>query len=120
MTKRKNPLKDLDAFLKQEASSFVNPERIAAPPTKTPDVEAVQDQNKPGLEPEQEIVIALQALAEKEGSGFRSSLYAIIRETLEKLEDSTAEDKMLINTLLYLNNKPAWKTDIRNYWSERV
>ena len=30
MAKRKNPLKDIDAFLKQESTSFVDPEKISS------------------------------------------------------------------------------------------
>lgn len=116
MAKRKNPLKDLDAFLKQEATSFVNPEKIQPEEKKEATPEATTPRTQqPSRE---EILSELQALANREGSSFRHSFYGLIRETLENLDHLTAEDKMLINTVLYLDDKQGWKENIKSYWQK--
>lgn len=117
MAKRKNPLKDLDAFLKKEATSFVNPEKITSQP-KEEASPATEKKHKTTTSKE-EILAELEALARKEGGDFRKSFYNIIRETLEKLDYSTPADKMLINTILYLNDQPNWKDNIQTYWKNR-
>ncbi|MBL6448185.1 hypothetical protein JMN32_17835 [Fulvivirga sp. 29W222] len=127
MAKRKNPLKDIDAFLKQESTSFVNPEEIS--PKKRKKDSDKQEEESPTAKPalkamkeqvsKEDIIAELHALANKEGDTFRPSLYEIIRKALESLEHSTAEDKMLINTLLYINDKANWKENIKNYWQTK-
>lgn len=127
MAKRKNPLKDIDAFLKQESTSFVDPEKISPKKGK----KTTSSEAKASLAAEvpvkaskeqiskEEIISELQALANKEGDAFRASFYNIIRETLEGLNHSTAEDKMLINTLLYISDKSNWKDNIKGYWQSK-
>ncbi len=112
MAKRKNPLKDLDAFLKQEASSFVKPE------PKQPD-ESITSGNT-GLATADEIIEAIEALAVKDRETYRQELFEIIKASLEHLDKSSAEDKMLINTILYLKDKQNWKENIKNYWEEHI
>ncbi|MEP2772437.1 MAG: hypothetical protein ABJH05_09825 [Fulvivirga sp.] len=108
MAKRKNPLKDLDAFLKQEATSFVKPEK-AQP-------EASLATEQPGLATADEIIDAINQLAAKDSETYRNELYRIIKSSLENLDASTPEDKMLINTILYLRDKVNWKSNIKKYW----
>ncbi len=59
------------------------------------------------------------ALSEKEGHAFRKKFYDLIIQSLESQKNSTAEDKMLINTALYLRSPETWKESIRSYWKDR-
>ncbi|UII29804.1 hypothetical protein LVD17_16005 [Fulvivirga ulvae] len=127
MAKRKNPLKDIDAFLKQESTSFVDPKKISPKKEKIQsDSEdatslTVEDASKAKKEQisKEDIIAELHTLANKEGDAFRGEFYNIIRETLEGLGYSTAEDKMLINTILYINDKANWKENIKSYWQNK-
>lgn len=117
-------MKDIDAFLKQESTSFVNPEKISVQKEKAAaDISTVPEQAEKTKDTEhvsKEVIISeLQALASEEGDDFRTSFYDIIRATLESLNRSTSEDKMLINTLLYLNDKANWKDNIKTYWQKK-
>lgn len=112
MAKRKNPLKDLDAFLKQEASSFVKPE------SKQPDESINSGQT--GMATADEIIKAIEALAVKDQATYRQELFEIIKAAIEHLDKTSAEDKMLINTILYLKDKPNWKGNIKSYWKEHI
>ena len=112
MAKKKNTLKDLDAFLKQEAKRFVQPDTVKK------EVEP-KDPSKKREQPElatkaidDESVINF--LANKESS---DELYKIIQSSIEKSGRTSAENKMLINTLLYLKDKNNWKENIKAYWS---
>lgn len=121
MAKRKNPLKDLDAFLKQQATSLVNPEKVSAgkeEPQGQTNVATENPKENPTATKE-DILAGLHTLASKEGEDFRSSFYNIIRETLENLDHSSAADKMLINTVLYLDDRSNWKDNIQTYWKNR-
>ncbi|ELR73533.1 hypothetical protein C900_02618 [Fulvivirga imtechensis AK7] len=120
MAKRKNPLKDLDAFLKQEASSLVNPKKVGTQKEeKNIQPVAPEPKEEKKAATKEDIISELRMLAGKEGDEFRSSFYNIIRETLEGLDHSSAADKMLINTVLYLNDKSNWKDNIQTYWKNR-
>lgn len=112
MAKRKNPLKDLDAFLKQEASSFVKPE------PKQP-AESITSGHT-GMATADEIIEAIEALAAKDRDTYRKELFEIIKASIEHLDKTSAEDKMLINTILYLKDKNNWKENIKNYWEEQL
>ena len=112
MAKRKNPLSDLDAFLKQEASSLVKPEGLKKEqPTANTETQEAPTKEK--------IVELLVALGESEGANFSDTLYYIIRETFDTLGTHSSEDKMLLNTVLYLKNKPNWKVSLEDYWSNQ-
>jgi len=113
MAKRKNPLKDLDAFLKQEASSFVKPEKK----DDTATTSTVSE--KPALASSDEIISAIDQLAKKDQGRFREEFYEIIKSSLEHLDPNSSEDKMLINTILYLKDKDNWKVNIQDYWKKR-
>ena len=121
MSKKKNTLKDLDDFLKQQAATLVAPTALSDTLKETVK-EVKQESTVAELEPEVSVSTILQdiqALSEKEGQSFRKKFYEVIIKSLESLQNSTAEDKMLINTALYLKSPESWKETIRAYWKER-
>jgi hypothetical protein len=109
MSKNKNPLKDLDLFLKQQAASFVNPtqlsEKIHADetPVETPTSE----------KPEETILQSIERMIDQNPG----ALYDMLIEAAEKKNSS--ERTILINTALYLKNTRNWKEAIREYWSKK-
>ncbi len=120
MSKKKNTLKDLDEFLKQQAATLVSPvqlsEKIEAPKPARQSPIAVA---APTISEEistSTLLRDLNALAAKEGSSYRQKFYDLIIQSLENQNQSLPEDKMLINTALYLKNGDNWKDAIRNYW----
>jgi hypothetical protein len=121
MSKKKNTLKDLDDFLKQQAATLVAPTALSDT-LKEPVKETKQDTAVAEIEPEVSVSTILQdiqALSEKEGQAFRKKFYDLIVKSLESLQNPTAEDKMLINTALYLKSPESWKETIRSYWKDR-
>lgn len=114
--KRKNPLKDLNAFLKQEAASLVTPEKVetsAQVPVETPSASELP------------MEISMTAIArelgsqlQEKGEGFKSDFYGLIQQVLESQQHLTSKDIMLINTLLYLRNQDNWKERIKEYWEK--
>jgi hypothetical protein len=106
MSKNKNPLKELDLFLKQQAASFVNPtplsERIAA----TPSAKEIPVESD-------ELVSHLVKLAQTD----REKFLDLIIRAAEK--DPSAENTMLINTALYLKSGDNWKEAVRQYWQNK-
>ncbi len=110
MAKRKNPLKDLDSFLKQEATSFVKPEGV------TGETEAEGTPDQPVIIDKDKMLNYFTELAKKDPSAFRSVLLELAQKSVELTGAKTAQDKMLINTLLYLNNPENWETVIKEYW----
>lgn len=107
MAKRKNPLKDLDEFLKQEASSIVKPAETSPKTSEASPLTTTED-----------IIAAISTLAATNPAAYREELFKIIKSSIEQLDHSSAEDKMLINTVLYLKNKDNWKETIKSYWQE--
>jgi len=106
MSKNKNPLKDLDLFLKQQAASFVNPiplsEQIAnAPPAKETSAES------------DELVTHLINLAQTD----REKFLDLIIQAAEK--DPAPESTLLINTAIYLKSGGNWKEAVRQYWQNK-
>ena len=124
MSKKKNTLKDLDDFLKQQAASLVQPTPLSEK------VEA-QEVHKPAastprqVEPEVELISTetilqdLKTLSQQEGSAFRNKFYDLIIQSIESQPGSQPEDKMLINTALYLKSGSQWKDTIRAYWKNK-
>ena len=121
MSKKKNTLKDLDDFLKQQAATLVAP---------TPLSDTLKDRVKesvkedPVADDDIDVSVAsilenIKTLSEKDGNSFRKKFYDLIIQSLEAQKNSTAEDKMLINTALYLKNPEGWKETIRAYWKNR-
>jgi hypothetical protein len=115
MSKKKNTLQDLDDFLKQQAATLVTPEALKSS-SASPDVSQVSAEAPTAFSPqlENDFTFSLS----KDDPGFRKKLYNFIIESLEKQKDSLPEDKMLINTALYLKNGDNWKEAIRQYWKE--
>lgn len=115
MSKKKNTLKDLDEFLKQQASSLVDPTPLReSTPASTA---SIGDQAPKELSVDK-ILNDLQVLTDKEGTAFRKKFYDLIIQYLETQRVRSAEDKMLINTALYLKSGDNWKEVIRQYWKE--
>jgi hypothetical protein len=114
MSKKKNTLQDLDDFLKQQAATLVAPESLQTS-TETAAV-APDTQHQPA---EKQSVAESNVLGSKHDPAFRKKLYNFIIESLENQKDSLPEDKMLINTALYLKSGNDWKNVIREYWRER-
>ena len=133
MSKKKNTLKDLDDFLKQQAATLVQPvslgDQLSTEETEKPRVKetvskAVQTK---AAEPEpaneeigsDKLLRDLKTFGLQEGPQFRKKLYDLIIHSLEAQSQSLPEDKMLINTALYLKSGDSWKEVIRNYWKNK-
>jgi hypothetical protein len=121
MSKKKNTLKDLDEFLKQQASSLVAPAQLSDTIQEPqPEVKASAESKVGESEITQsKILDDLKKLAEKEGASYRKIFYDLIIQSVEKQKNSSAEDKILINTALYLKSGDKWKESIRSYWKEK-
>lgn len=109
MAKRKNPLKDLDAFLKQEAKSIVEPDKVAESPTIQ---QGNSGETKPAELTETDII---NFLANKVDS--KDAFINIIQKAIEKSHANSSEHKMLLNTLLYIKDKDNWRESVTKYWS---
>ncbi len=110
MSKKKNTLRDLDNFLKQQASLLVVPESPAvAPVDQSEEPDAIEAQ-----EPEQPAAPVTSEAIES-----REKLYDLIIHSLEKRKDPSPEDAVLINTALYLKSGSNWREAIRQYWQGR-
>jgi hypothetical protein len=147
MSKKKNTLKDLDEFLKQQAATLVTPVKLSekfetevteeikpepapvaeapAPPAPKKETQAPKEIEQPQpvkaeahVSPEK-VLNDLQALAKREGPQFRNKFYDLIIKSVESQNQFSPEDKMLINTALYLKSGERWKEAIREYWRKR-
>jgi hypothetical protein len=117
MSKKKNTLKDLDEFLKQQAASLVSPSRLndktepEQPVLKeSPVMQEVIKHNQSV----DEIIASVKSLADQ--PNFRSELCDIIVASISCMRPLKAEDKILINTALYLKHGERWKDAIREFW----
>lgn len=131
MSKKKNTLKDLDDFLKQQAATLVSPpklsEQIETPPPPAAEaipVVSTQPTSEPAPVVVEEITTtkildAIKTLAQKEDTTTQDKLYDVILQAAESKVISVAEDKMLINTVLFLKSGDNWKDVIRDYWKNR-
>lgn len=108
MSKKKNTLQDLDDFLKQQAATLVTPDALSTTETTQAVVTDTSHQRE-----------ELHITESKDDPSFRKKLYNFIIESLERQKDSTPEDKVLINTALYLKGGDDWKNVIREYWRGR-
>jgi hypothetical protein len=124
MSKKKNTLKDLDAFLKQQAATLVNPPRIALSLKDETTLELEHDSESENVVEEtissHTILQKIRLLSAKEGDGFKSQLYDLILKSVETQREISPEDKMLINTVLYIKSGSNWKETIRQYWKNRA
>lgn len=108
MSKKKNTLRELDNFLKQQASLLVVPDAPAVAPIVKADEPVTQV-----LEVETPAPVAEGTVESRE------KLYDLIIQSLEQRKDPSPEDAMLINTALYLKSGSNWKEAIRQYWQSR-
>ncbi len=106
MSKNKNPLKDLDLFLKQQAASFVSPTPLSEKIQVETPVEGTQSTS------EETILQSMERLMEQNPA----ALYDMLIEAAGK--KTSTERTMLINTALYLKNTTNWKAAIQEYWSK--
>jgi hypothetical protein len=117
MSKKKNTLKDLDEFLKQQAASLVSPDPVSSeseiviPPT-----DYTAKSELPETITTDKVFHDLHILAQVDPDSFRQKLYALIVQIVEAQKPQLPEDKMLINTVLYLKSGEHWKEAIREYW----
>jgi len=126
--KKKNPLKDINAFLahQEQASQIAVPNPVANHDEyleqKPSQVAKVVRPEKVKITEEvtlQSAIKLLQQLMQKNPSSARESLSEVVIKTVEQLEDRSPADTMLINTLLYLNNQDDWKAAVEAYWAKR-
>ena len=132
MSKKKNTLKDLDEFLKQQAASLVSPEKLnvkteskkpepapealANPAPETVAALPPVDESRPTEPSFRDVFEQLKELAKKNDPQiFREKLYDLLLAVAEN-HQHIPEDKILINTLLYLKHGQHWKDGIREYW----
>jgi hypothetical protein len=117
MSKKKNTLKDLDEFLKQQAASIVEPAKLGIQSSDKENKELLLQEK--GANDFEHVTHQLKLVAENQGIDFRVSLYDFIIQSIESLDQSLPEDKMLINTALYLKSGDQWKETIRQYWRSK-
>ena len=125
MSKKKNTLKDLDEFLKQQAATLVSPARLGepteAPPVKATEAKAEKTQESSGnkVVSASSVIHDLKQLSALKGESFNDELCAIILAVMGEQTEHSPEEKMLINTALYLKHGSNWKEAIRNYWRDK-
>lgn len=132
MSKKKNTLKDLDEFLKQQAATLVSPTRLsqkaelpepaAASPAPNPEEELpapIQKTSAEKIISTASIVREMKQLALTKGTGFSEELCDVVLSAMEKQNEFSPEEKMLINTALYLKHGSDWKDAIRQYWKNK-
>lgn len=111
MSKNKNPLKDLDLFLKQQAASFVNPTPLSEKIHVEAQSQTTQSETTHSSS-EESILQTMERLMDQNPS----ALYDMLIKAAEK--KSSSERTMLINTALYLKNTSNWQQAIREYWKK--
>ena len=121
MSKKKNTLKDLDEFLKQQAATLVPPTKLNVPVRETETAQPVEV--NPSSSPSasldyEEILEFLKEESEKDNATFRARFYNLILDVMKTQHYQRPEDKILINTALYLKHGPNWKEAIRSYWKD--
>jgi hypothetical protein len=116
MSKKKNTLQDLNAFLKQQAATLVTPDSLGQTVENISEISLTVDKSPPQASARNENEFS--QVGSKDDPAFRKKLYDFIIESLEGQKDSLPEDKMLINTALYLKNGSDWKDAIRQYWRQ--
>lgn len=127
MSKKKNTLKDLDAFLRQQAATLVTPTPLSGQLEQQPEEPEPDEAPAPTpapVEVQQEVTLHkilhdLEILSRREGTSFRKKFYDLILQSAETNLNTLPEDKMLINTVLYLKSGEHWKEAIREYWRRK-
>lgn len=122
MSKKKNTLRDLDQFLKQQAAALVTPPRL----NQAEDQSSSKEEELPPITSSDndnvsmgKLLNDLQLLARKEGPNFRHQLYDLLIISVEAQNEYSPEDRMLINTALYLKSGERWQDVIREYWRNK-
>lgn len=119
MSKKKNTLKDLDEFLKQQAASLVSPEPVGTGPADViPPTDYTSKAESPNAVTTDKIYKDLKTLAQDDPSSFRHKLYALIIQVLETQRPTLPEDRMMINTALFLTSGEHWREAITDYWKK--
>lgn len=124
MSKKKNTLKDLNDFLKQQAATLVPPSRLSDK-VETAEIQDAEETDETPAEKNvqpvttEKLLADIQALAKKEGHQFRERFYDLIIQSVEAQNQYSPEDRMLINTALYLKGGTQWKNTIREYWRKK-
>jgi hypothetical protein len=114
MSKKKNTLKDLDDFLRQQAAALVSPDKLS---DKVPPTEAAR---RPEAESSTQPLTRDAIISSiSENADYRNQLCDIILGVSDSITNPTIEDKMLINTALYLKHGERWKDAIRDFWKKR-
>jgi hypothetical protein len=127
MSKKKNTLKDLDEFLKQQAASLVSPEKLNVQQAqslteetrdKAVATEPTVAESQPAADPTfHDALELLKTLAKKNDHvEFRKNLYDLLLNMMDAQHYRVPEDKIFINTILYLKHEQHWKDGIREYW----
>jgi hypothetical protein len=127
MSKKKNTLRDLDDFLKQQAATLVQPtaleqpEPVATPPAVSSVIKTfdAQEQVAQQLLSIDKIIQDIKQLGVLQAKDYRHQLYDLVLTSLETQPTTTPEDKMLINTILFLKSGDQWKDVIREYWKNK-
>lgn len=126
--KKKNPLKDLNAFLahQEEASQITTPKKVTdhdefmeqkpsqVATVNRPERVRISEEVSPEL-----VVKMLKKIMDEEPFNFRKIFGKIVLSTFEELPDAQPADVMLINTVLYLNNQDNWEDTVKSYWDDR-
>jgi hypothetical protein len=121
MSKKKNTLKDLNEFLNQQAATLVTPPKLSDKGEDKTELKESPVMREVETEVSAEQILGdLRELSKKEDVNFRKKFYDLIIKSLEAQPASLPEDKMLINTALYLKHGERWKEAIREYWRKRV
>lgn len=122
MSKRKNPLQNLDDFLKQEASSFVTPKKFGEPEkekqTALQAPVAEEQKTRPKTISKADIAELIRQLADKNNLSVRNQMLELMQYMLENHAAGNAEDKMLINTILILKYPENWREKVEEYWEK--
>ena len=83
MSKKKNTLKDLDEFLKQQAAALVTPEPVeSSSPKKIPHTDYSSKAASPNTVTTDKIYKELHLLSQDDPDSFRQKLYALIIQIL--------------------------------------
>ena len=115
MSKKKNTLKDLDEFLRQQAATLVTPEKLVDKQEEKPQTPTLQETPALGeLNNIESIINAIRSLSAERD--FTIKLADIILGSVTSITKPGPEEKMLINTALYLKHGDNWKEAIRQYW----
>lgn len=118
MSKKKNTLKDLDEFLKQQAASLVTPEKLPDE-SETAPIASGDTSTTAKSETFPSVLEALKQLSTTDNN-FREKFYQMIIDLYDTGNFNHPEDKMMINTALYLKSGDNWKEAIRQYWKKKA